>query len=292
MTSSATTGRPARRSPSQIRLVASDLDGTLLDSHEQVSDRTVATIGRAVAAGLWVIAATGRQVTQLPPAVLTSGVTHAVGSNGAIAMDLTSGEVLFEAFLAPEAAADIVAYLTAEFEDVRFSAVRDRGRRHAAEPGYLDLLTPRELRYWAVEVEDLADIVAQPTLKLTARHPRLSADDLLGVLDASGLSGFHATTSGAPFLEIGGAGVTKATGVARLCGLLDVDATEVLALGDAKNDLELLRWAGIGVAMGNAVPETIDAADWMTGSNDADGVAQAIERVLPEPRADSASLRA
>lgn len=281
MTSSATTGRSALpMPPGQIRLVASDLDGTLLDPDQQVSDRTVATIGRAVAAGVWVIAATGRQVTQVPAAALTSGITHVVGSNGATAVDLASGEVFFEEFLAPATAADIVGYLTAEVEGVRFSAVRDRGRRHAAEPGYLELLTPRELRFWTLEAEDLADVVAQPTLKLTARHPRLTPDDLLAVLDASGLPGFHATTSGAPFLEITGAGVTKAAGVARLCGLLGVDAAEVLAVGDAKNDLELLRWAGIGVAMGNAVPETIAAADWVTTSNDADGVARIVERVL------------
>ncbi len=263
-----------------IRLVASDLDGTLLTSAEAISPRTAEAIGRAVAADLRVVAATGRQITQLPASLAASGVTHAVGSNGAIGADLTSGEVLFETMLTPEAAAGIVAHLTAELEGVRFSAVRDRGARHAAEPGYLDLLTPRELAFWKVETESLADLVAEPTLKLTVRHPELTADDLLEVLEVAGLDGFHATTSGAPFLEVAGAGVTKATGVARLCELLDVDPDHVLALGDAKNDVELLAWAGLGVAMGNAVPEAKAVAAWVTAPNDRDGVALAIEQVL------------
>ncbi len=263
-----------------IRLVASDIDGTLIDSREQLSARTAGAIGAAVDAGLWVVAATGRQITQLPAALGPCGLTHVVGSNGSIGVELSSGDVLFEEFLAPAAIADIVAHLTAQLEGVRFSAVRDRGARHASEPGYLDLLTPRELTFWQVETESLADLVAQPTLKLTARHPELTADDLLEVLDASGLDGFHATTSRAPFLEIAGAGVTKASGVARLCDLLGVDADHVLAAGDAKNDIELLAWAGLGVAMGNAVPEAKAVASWVTTSNDCDGVALVIEQVL------------
>lgn len=276
-----TAARADRRTPTRpIRLVASDIDGTLIDSRERLSARTADAIGAAVNAGLWVVAATGRQITQIPDALEPCGLTHVVGSNGAIGVDLSSGEVLFEEFLAPAAIADIVAHLTAELEGVRFSAVRDRGTRHAAEPGYLDLLTPRELGFWKVETRSLADLVTEPTLKLTVRHPELTADALLEVLDASGLGGFHATTSKAPFLEVAGAGVTKASGVARLCDLLGVDADHVLAAGDAKNDVELLAWAGLGVAMGNAVPEAKAVASWVTTSNDCDGVALAIEQVL------------
>jgi Cof subfamily protein (haloacid dehalogenase superfamily) len=275
-----TTDRPALPSPLRpVRLIASDIDGTLLDPLGQLSPRTAAAIGRASAAGIHFVAATGRQLSQVPAAVAASGVRLAVGSNGAIAAEL-GGDVLFEELLGPEAASAVVSYLATEVEGVRFSAVRDHGARHAAEPGYLDLLTPRELAFWRVEVASLSEVVSQPTLKLTVRHPELSADELLAVLDESGLSGFHATTSGAPFVEIAGAGVTKATGVARLCALLGVAAEEVLALGDAKNDVELLEWAGLGVAMGNAVSAASDAADWVTASNADHGVAVAIEQLL------------
>lgn len=272
-----------------IRLIASDLDGTLLQEHSSVSARTAAAIDQATAVGVTVIAATGRQAPQLPEAVTATGIRYVVASNGGIGVDLTTNRVLFEDLLTPDACADIVAYLTTELEGVRFSAVREHGARHACEPGYLDLLTPleRRLDWHHLDAESLADVVAEPTLKLTVRHPRCTADDLLAVLAASGLGGFHATTSGAPFLEIQGAGVTKASGVAQLCALLGVDAIEVLAAGDAKNDIELLRWAGIGVAMGNAVPEAKDAADWTTTNHDEDGLALAIELLLEGAHFDS-----
>ncbi|MCA0297172.1 MAG: HAD-IIB family hydrolase [Actinobacteria bacterium] len=269
-----------------IRLIASDLDGTLLDSLSAVSARTARAITDATGQGLLVVAATGRQVTQVPSALAACGVRYIVGSNGAIASDVAEGRILFEELLDPAAAAGIVAYLTAELEGVRFSAVRDHGTHHAAEPGYLDLLTARERELWwaDLDTQDLASVVSEPTLKLTVRHPVLTADELLVVAERSGLSGFTATTSGAPFLEIQGAGITKATGVARLCALLEVDAAQVLAAGDANNDVALLAWAGLGVAMGNAVDAALAVADWVTGRNDEDGLAVAIERTLAQVR--------
>lgn len=268
----------------RIRLIASDLDGTLLRGDKTISARTSAAIGAARAAGLFVLAATGRQVTQVPAEVEAAGITHIVGSNGAIAIELPSRRVLFEELLDPSAMATIVDFLRAEVPEARVSAVRDHGARHAAAPGYADLLTPmeRDRGWWQIDTEPLADVIGEPTLKLTVRHPRLSAEQLRTVLAGSRLSGFHATTSGAPFLEVGAAGVTKATGVARLCELLGVDASQVLAAGDARNDLELIGWAGVGVAVGNADSMTISAADWVTASNEQDGVALAIETALAQ----------
>ncbi len=280
MTAIALPGLPS--AAASVRLIASDLDGTLLGHHQEVTPRTAAAIGAAFNAGLMVVAATGRQYPQLPEPVLASGIRYVVASNGAIGVDLADNTILFQVLLAPDVAADIVAHLTAELEGVHFSAVRESGARHAAEPGYLDMMAPVERSLWAAVFQpaSLAELVSKPTLKLTVRHPTLTADELLAVLDASGLTGFHATTSGAPFLEIQGAGVTKASGVARLCTLLGFEAGEVMAAGDARNDVELIAWAGFGVAMGNAVPEAIAAADWTTAHNEDDGLAQAIERVL------------
>ena len=264
-----------------VRLIASDLDGTFLRDDRTVSGRTTGAVRAARASGVMVIAATGRQAQQLPAEVATSGIRHVVASNGAIGFDLVEQRVLFQDLLAPAAIAAIVSYLKERLPDVRFSAVRDHGARHAAEPGYVDLLADAERgAWWRIDTEPLADVVSEPTLKLTVRHPSLTADQLLSVLSESGMVGFHATTSGAPFLEIAGAGVTKASGVAQLCRLLEVEAAEVLAAGDAKNDIELLTWAGVGVAMGNAVPEARAAADWVTATNEEDGLAMAIEAVL------------
>jgi len=97
---------------------------------------------------------------------------------------------------------------------------------------------------------------------------------------ALGLDGFAVTHSGAPFAEVLAEGVNKAWGVARLCDRLGIERSEVLAFGDAPNDAELLAWAGHGVAMANAHPEAREAADELTVSNQQDGVAVVLERLL------------
>lgn len=104
--------------------------------------------------------------------------------------------------------------------------------------------------------------------------------ELLGELRAVDLGGYAVTHSGAPFLEVLAEGVSKAWGLAKLCETLGIAQREVLAFGDAPNDAEMLAWARRGVAMANAEPEALAAADEVTLSNAEDGVAAVIERLL------------
>lgn len=268
--------------PSAIRLIATDLDGTLLRYDKTISPRALAAIQRAHDAGLVVAAATGRYSAGLPSLLAPTGIDYAIASNGAQAFRLSTGEMLFEEDLPATTACAIVAYLAAELPGVQFEAVRDHGSTHVAEPGYIDLVHPEELRVYPLVLHpvSLAELVSEPSLKLTVRHPSVTPDELLAVLLCSGLTGFHATTSGAPFLEVSGPGITKAHGLARLTEHLGIGRDQVLAVGDARNDVEMLEWSGIGVAMGNAVAEALAAADHTTASNDEDGFARAIERLL------------
>jgi hydroxymethylpyrimidine pyrophosphatase-like HAD family hydrolase len=126
----------------------------------------------------------------------------------------------------------------------------------------------------------LADVLGAPSLKLVIRHPSVPIPEIFAALQSLGLTGFEATLSGAPFVEVMAQGVTKATGLAQVCTRLDVDRSEVLAFGDALNDLEMLQWAGHGVAVANAIDVVRDAADEVTSANTEDGVAQVIERML------------
>ena len=110
--------------------------------------------------------------------------------------------------------------------------------------------------------------------------PRLYAGRAHFLARGLGIDGFHATTSGAPFLEVGPVGVTKAAALARLCDRWCIDPADVVAFGDNLNDVEMLRFAGLGVAMGNAEPEAVAAADRVTLTNNEDGVAAVIETLL------------
>ena len=123
-----------------------------------------------------------------------------------------------------------------------------------------------------------------PSLKLVIRHRTLAVAEIFAVLQTLDQTGFAATLSGAPFVEVMAEGVTKATGLARLCAELGIGQDEVLAFGDALNDVEMLHWAGHGVAMANAGPAALLAADEVTASNAEDGVAVVVERVVADHR--------
>lgn len=270
-----------------IRLIATDLDGTVLRDDKTVGRRTIAALRAAADAGIYLVVATGRQMLQLPDEIACCGYSHVVASNGAIAGDLANGAVIFENHLHPTSAAALVAYLRRAVPDARVSCVRNQGHLHAAEPGYQELLSEMEKvpRWWNIVTYPTDQVTSEPTLKLTVRHPELTADQLYAVVHDSGLDGFTATTSGAPFLEVGGHGVTKATGLAQLCELLEVPAQAVMAAGDGRNDVDMIQWAGLGVAMGNSVPEAAAAADVVTASNQEDGLARVVEAILDSRKA-------
>ncbi|MFY9713782.1 MAG: HAD-IIB family hydrolase, partial [Microbacterium sp.] len=172
--------------------------------------------------------------------------------------------------------------LRASIPGLLFASVREGGETFVAQHGYAEVakLSDHKRDPRTMGGVPLDQVLSAPSLKLVIRHPELSPSALFDALRALGLVGFEATLSGAPFVEVMAEGVTKATGLARLCEHLGVDRTDVVAFGDALNDVEMLRWAGHGVAMAGADLVVQDAADEIAASNDDDGVARVIERLL------------
>ena len=206
----------------------------------------------------------------------------ALCSNGALGLHLGTGEVLFEHHLAPEVQRSLAEAVLREVPGTVFASIREGGRGFYAQGEYADLAAEGDHKRSPATMgrHTLEEVVGGPSLKFVLRHPQVSPPELLSAVRGLGLSGFHATHSGAAFVEVAAAGVTKAAGLARLCGELGVAQADVLAFGDAPNDAEMLAWAGHGVAMAGAHPEARAAADEVTLGNDEDGVARVIERWL------------
>ncbi len=274
------------RDLSGVRLIATDLDGTLLRSDLTVSSRTRSALDALRRRGVPLIPVTARQPIGLRLIAQQTGFTDwALCGNAALALHLSTGEVLFEHFIAADAQRALVTALAALIPEVRYAAVRNRGEEFVAEHGYALLADfsdhkrdPRSM----VE-RDLSEVIGSPSQKLVARHAVVPVPDLVSAIRGLGLPGFGVTHSGAPFAEILPPGIDKSVGLAELCAHLGVDRTQVLAFGDAENDVEMLAWAGYGVAVANAVPATVAAADEVTARNDEDGVALVLERVLAAP---------
>lgn len=266
-----------------VRLIATDLDGTLLDSSSSVTRRTRAALDAARARGIHVVPVTARQPIGLRALASDAGFDGwALCSNGAYATHLVDGRMLFAEELPAETIRTLAEALRASIPGLLFASVREGGETFVAQHGYAEIadLADHKRDPRTMGGVELDHVLAAPSLKLVIRHPELTPSVLFDALRDLGLTGFEATLSGAPFVEVMAEGVTKATGLARLCEHLEIDRRDVIAFGDALNDVEMLRWAGHGVAMAGADDVVRDAADETTASNDDDGVARVIERVL------------
>lgn len=265
------------------RLIATDVDGTLLHSDQLLSSRTLTALTTALEAGWAVVPVSGRHPYSILPVVAgTPLLGWCVGSNGAVGMDLRTETVLFEQTIPVPAQQEFVQLMREAVPGVKCTSIRDAGRTFVPEAGYVGLMDPGDHGRTEDHLPefDLSDVLGTPSLKLVLRHPDIGEDVLLALARELDVPDVHASTSGAPFLEVAAGGVTKASGVALLCERLGFTADDVVAFGDNLNDVEMISWAGHGVAMGNALGEVIMRADEVTTRNDDDGLALVVERLL------------
>ena len=257
------------------RVVASDLDGTIVRSDGTFSERTVATLAAVESAGATFVMVTGRPVRWMHAiAELTGHRGLAVCANGALLYDLHTEQVVQSWLMSADAAREVVASLRAALPGIAFAVERlDLGFGH--EPRY----RPRWDSDDPVTQAPVEQLLTADVVKLLARHEDLGPDELLEIARSAVPEGAELTHSSRDgLLEISAVGVSKASGLATVCEGLAVPAAEVVAFGDMPNDLPMLAWAGRGVAVANAHPEVLAAADEVTGSNDEDGVAEYLSR--------------
>lgn len=271
--------------PVAPRLIATDLDGTLLRDDKTVSDRTVRALAAAEEAGVEVFFVTGRPARWMG---VVSDHVHghglAICANGAAVADLHAGGRLLKVRgLERGTALDVVHTLRAAAPGTSFAVELATGIHYepAYPPFYLDPGATVALAEKLLHEEAPGGGV--PVLKLLARHGELDPDEFLALARAA--AGDRATftrSSPTALIEISGPGVSKASTLELCCAERGIAAAEVVAFGDMPNDVEMLSWAGTSYAMGNAHPAALAAASGRTVTNNEDGVAVVIERILAD----------
>ena len=261
----------------RVRMIATDLDGTLLRRDGSVSARTRAALAAAEAAGLTTVLVSGRPPRSLRLVAERLGATGlAICCNGALVYDLALGEIVHHAPMTGEVARRLIGELRRAAPEVAFAV--ERGLHFGCEPAYATLRgrLPEPVIWQA----DALELGAEPLTKLIAFHATLSIEQLAEAALACAGAEAAVTYSGAGFLEISAAGVDKASALRWLCAARGIAREEVVAFGDMLNDLAMLGWAGHPVAVANAHPEILALAREVTLSNEEDGVAVVIERIL------------
>jgi Cof subfamily protein (haloacid dehalogenase superfamily) len=261
-----------------FRLVASDLDGTLLHADDAVSDHTRKVL-HALPDHVEFVIATGRPprwTWDIADAIGLGGL--AVCSNGAVTINVHDRSIVATHFMNDNDALAVVAAVRSVLPDAHFAVDTLHGFRH--EPLYTSMFVlPDELK-----IAPVHELLDGTTLKLLFRHSELTNEMLLRVIDAIGdrgtvTFGSSGTVTGRTLIEIMAPGVSKATALQQVCELRALTNSDVIAFGDMPNDLEMLQWAGHGVAMANGHEDVLAIANEIAPAHSEDGVAQVLTRL-------------
>ncbi|MHB1652401.1 MAG: Cof-type HAD-IIB family hydrolase [Desulfitobacteriaceae bacterium] len=263
-----------------IRLIAMDLDDTLLRNDLTISPRVVRAIRQARERGIVTTIATGRTPASMRQYAEQLGIdVPVITFHGALIQQVLSGEVLFRRVVASPLAHEIVKGLLKNGVHVQLY-IRDRvlvqeESKWSEEYGRMSGVL--------IEQAELLDVLAQEKLgaeKILLIGEEQDLDLLAPSLQERYGHGVHLTKSKPHFLEMIDSSVNKGVALEALAKRYGIAQEEVMAMGDSYNDLEMIRYAGLGVAMGNARSEVREVADIVTSTNEEDGVAEAIERYV------------
>ncbi len=270
---------------SDIRLIALDLDGTLLDEELRISPRVRRALQAAQAQGVQVTLATGRSTVTARPFAEALGIqAPIIGYQGGQIAEPGSGATLLEHSMAKDMAHAAVA--RAEAEDLDLSLYS----RDVVYFRQLRFPQPFYERWFGLPIRHAPDlhtvVEATPPMKFIIIAEPPEAD----IIEARWKAGFdgqlHVVRSHRLFVEGNPPGVSKGTALAWLAERLGLPQASVMAIGDNDNDITMVEWAGVGVAMGNGSPALKAVADWIAPPLSEDGVAAALERFVLRQRVE------
>lgn len=271
----------------KIKMIGLDLDGTLLTDKKELTVRTREVLAKAIRSGIVVLVATGRPWMGVPEELREfPGMNYALTSNGARIIDTRTGNVIEEHLLSVKSAKKALE-ICRKYDTLQEVYFDGQGYAPAEKMEFVERYHKNPnmweyMRKTRIPVDDIFELVDRENRGLDktqalfadmserkraweelARHEDL---ELVGSLRYN--------------IEVNAAGVNKGTGLVNLGSRLSIKREEIMAFGDGDNDTVMLKEVGFGVAMANGEPQVKEAADYITLSNEEDGVAQAIERFV------------
>lgn len=271
----------------KIRMIGMDLDGTLLKTNKELTAYTKDVLKRAAEQGIIVMPATGRPFSGIPKELIRlQEIRYAVTANGARVIDMKKNEVIVEELLAYDIAEAMLTVFERydTFREIYYHGIGYASKEALARidkylniPAMADYITSTR-----VPVDDVRakfEEMNQPVDKIQALFTSVEDRDAARK-DIEEVPGIEITGALPMNLEINAVGVNKGKAMIELGKVLGISREEIMAFGDGNNDLKMLKEVGTGVAMENAIPSLKEAADYVTLSNDEEGVAKFIEKYV------------
>ena len=262
----------------KYKLIAMDLDGTLNNSQKHISEVTKAALMEAQRQGIRLALASARPSPGLfkERDILRlqdfGGIL--MSYNGGRIVDAATGATLFETAMDIEETKQVLRQL----ETLPVTPILDDGRQFYVTDaqGYKVPYECQNNNMVCTEVENLADFLSFAPIKILMSVEPEALKEVQGQIAAFLPASLTVVQTADFYLEVIPGTINKGQGIRDICRTLGISPAEVMAFGDAANDIPMLRQAGMGVAMGNATAETKAAADYITESNDEDGIAAAL----------------
>ena len=263
------------------KLIAIDMDGTLLREDKTVSDRTKKVIAKAVQKGVKIVLASGRPIEGLERYLeelgLNSKEDYVMSFNGSVIQNACTKEIISKNILKGSHLKEL--YTLSKEIGVNIHAFSNEGcitprmNEYSEVEGRINGIPVHEVNYDMLSDEE--DII-----KIMFIDPEEVLEEAIKKIPQAIFDQYTVVRSAPFFLEFLNKASSKGTGVKALAEHLGIKQEEVICIGDAGNDLDMIKFAGLGVAMGNAFDEVKEAADYITHNNDDDGVAHVIEKFV------------
>lgn len=274
-----------------IKMVGIDMDGTLLTQKKELLPYTRDVLKRAIEKGVEIVADTGRPLSGIPKDYKEiPGIRYAVTANGARIVDLQTGETIYEALI-PQKKVIEVLNIFSEYDVLpevykNGQAYMNKEHLEILSPYFRDPHMEEYVRTTRKGTEDIWKLVEECTdgmekVQAIFKHQEdqeAARKRIQAIPEVKPVSSINYN------LEVSKSDANKGSGLLKLAEILGIEKEEMMAIGDNDNDIEMLQMSGIGVAMGNAIPEVLDIADYVTVSNDEEGAAKAIEKFVLSPQ--------
>jgi Cof subfamily protein (haloacid dehalogenase superfamily) len=264
------------------------MDGTTLQDDKNISAKNMQVLRAAQARGILIVPATGRPKKLIPEAIFNvGGIRYCVTSNGASVYDYQQNKLIYSNMMTQEESEKLIQFLSSNnlfveaysggesYTDIKSKALLSGFKNFPKV--YMDFILEAQ-----TFVEDLPAFLKRENMQVEKINiPYIEPEQCVGVLEQlREMKEYTLTSSFFNNIEINHAGTSKGDALSHLCNRLGIRPEQVMAIGDGDNDMEMLKFAGCGVAMKNGIDRLKSIADYITLSNEEDGVAYAIERLI------------